>query len=550
MKNIGLKVNNVSGDQGEIDASDLNAIASELKNVASVGQTLNEADNTQVLKAIDSLAKAMMYTPATSDANIISLERSLPAGAVETLYNGMCVMFIPKATNTSQDITVNVNGTGAKAVVDGITQVLPAVGFIETKLLYLLSYSSVDDKYFIYGMSPGSAIGGTLDTKADKLPSGTENNFMAIDSYGNIKDSGANMTLINGNITTAIEPTASKISGGVTGNLMSISSTGDIADSGTSASAVFTAINDVSNALATAVNDINDGITTAVAPKADKVLGATDGNFAGLDAAGNIKDLGINPSEKADFEPSERVGAMRLVNRTTQTFTAIGSKNIIPFESVSFDYAGWHVAPDKFSPSRGDFEVHANMYVSSYGYDGYITAKFYLYNVTTDVYSSEVTKQILSNGVRAYSTIDMDFTGVSSNGTDEYTVAVQLVTTNGADFKIYGGDNTFIDARTAVGKVLSKKFDYNKYVQYNEMDVANGVAQSLTTIDTEYEVNLSVVNSDINNTFIGPRFKPVAGLHKITWGVGFTVGGTPDPYYAYWAYLKNITTGNKVGMSY
>lgn len=45
--------------------------------------------------------------------------------------------------------------------------------------------------------------------------------------------------------------------------------------------------------------DVTDGVTPDTSGKADKVAGATSGNFAGLDADGNLTDSGKKPS---DFE--------------------------------------------------------------------------------------------------------------------------------------------------------------------------------------------------------------------------------------------------------
>ena len=66
---------------------------------------------------------------------------------------------------------------------------------------------------------------------------------------------------------------------------------------------------------ATAKN-IVDGVTTALADKADKVASATNGNFAGLDANGNLIDSGKKAS---DFvTPSEMGRQLPLVNLGTE----------------------------------------------------------------------------------------------------------------------------------------------------------------------------------------------------------------------------------------
>lgn len=62
------------------------------------------------------------------------------------------------------------------------------------------------------------------------------------------------------------------------------------------------------NGVITAVNVTTDNTasTTAVSAKADKVTGATSGNFAGLDSAGNLTDSG---SKAADFKTKQNAVA-------------------------------------------------------------------------------------------------------------------------------------------------------------------------------------------------------------------------------------------------
>ena len=61
-----------------------------------------------------------------------------------------------------------------------------------------------------------------------------------------------------------------------------------------------------------------------ISGKADKVDGATDGNFAGLDANGNLTDSGKAPTDFSKVEASDTAGAIK-VDGTDVTVVAIAT---------------------------------------------------------------------------------------------------------------------------------------------------------------------------------------------------------------------------------
>ena len=65
------------------------------------------------------------------------------------------------------------------------------------------------------------------------------------------------------------------------------------------------------------------GVYTELAKKADKVTGATNGNFAGLDANGNLTDSG---KKAADFATAQALAD------EAATRSAMGAKNLLPFD--------------------------------------------------------------------------------------------------------------------------------------------------------------------------------------------------------------------------
>jgi len=103
--------------------------------------------------------------------------------------------------------------------------------------------------------------------KADKVSNATTGNFAALDSSGNLIDSGHK----HGDYVTDVSGKADKVVDAVDGNLAGLDSNGNLTDSGIS--------------------------PTTVAGKATKVSGATAGNFAGLDGNGNLTDSGHKHSD-------------------------------------------------------------------------------------------------------------------------------------------------------------------------------------------------------------------------------------------------------------
>ena len=110
--------------------------------------------------------------------------------------------------------------------------------------------------------------------KADKVSGATENDFAGLDANGNLKDSGKKASDFATAAQGALADTAyQKPSGGIPDTDLS-------AAVQTSLGKADTAIQDVSG-------------------KADKVSGATENDFAGLDSNGNLKDSGKKASDFA-----------------------------------------------------------------------------------------------------------------------------------------------------------------------------------------------------------------------------------------------------------
>ena len=175
---------------------------------------------------------------------------------------GSNVTLTPDATNKS--VTINASGGGTStgdmlaADYDDDFDVKAAGGIKD----YIASKGYISD----------------VSGKADKVSSATNGNFAALDSNGNLTDSGhkhSDYLTSHQDITGK----ADKVTGGTSGNFASLDSNGNLADSGHKHSDYLTSHQDISG-------------------KADKVTGTfTSGNFAGLNSSGNITDSGKKASD-------------------------------------------------------------------------------------------------------------------------------------------------------------------------------------------------------------------------------------------------------------
>lgn len=111
MKNWLVKLDNNDTAQGYVTAEDFNSAFNELEGVVSILMALNGADNTQLVRSIDMLAKAQLYADSGTQ-NTIVLSRGATASVVETLFNGMVINFVPAFANNGAT-TLNLNTLGA-----------------------------------------------------------------------------------------------------------------------------------------------------------------------------------------------------------------------------------------------------------------------------------------------------------------------------------------------------------------------------------------------------------------------------------------------------
>ena len=163
-----------------------------------------------------------------------------------------------------------------------------------------------------------------ISGKADKVSGATNGDFAGLDSNGNLTDSGkkasdfqdalvsgTNIKTINnesllgpGNITIEgadVSGKADKVTNATSGDFAGLDANGNLVDSGKKASDFATAAQGAK--ADTAIQDVSD--------KADKVEDAHNGNLAGLDANGNLTDSEIaadNVAQKNGYYAGMAVG--------------------------------------------------------------------------------------------------------------------------------------------------------------------------------------------------------------------------------------------------
>ena len=150
--------------------------------------------------------------------------------------------------------------------------------------------------------------------KADKVSGAVSGNFAGLDNNGNLVDSGSKASdfQVAGDyktIQTAVtDPTADgnaysfidTLSQDTNGEITATKKT--IPDAAASTNGV----GGTKGLLSAADKETIDGLSTAFGEKADKVASATNGNFAGLDANGNLTDSG---SSAASFDAAGSASA-------------------------------------------------------------------------------------------------------------------------------------------------------------------------------------------------------------------------------------------------
>jgi len=165
MLNYGTKIDNNETSAGVVVAKEYNSIMSEQKNTVLPFLGLDELDNKQQVKAIDIASKAMYYSD-TGTANSIILSRGATTETIETLFEGMVIMFTPANINTGAT-TIKIKTLDAKPLYYDGSEL--TAGFLSSEKTYTAVYSVANGRFNIQkNFSAGAEGGGVLNNAFSK----------------------------------------------------------------------------------------------------------------------------------------------------------------------------------------------------------------------------------------------------------------------------------------------------------------------------------------------------------------------------------------------
>lgn len=160
MRDFNTKIDNDNTSAGVVVADEYNSNFSELKGAVTPFMGLNEADNKQLAKSIDIASKAMFYTD-TGTPNTVILERGATTETLETLFDGMVVMFTPANANTGAT-TLKVKTLDAKALKYNGADL--DAGYLKTGLKYIAVYNVANNRFDCDVITLGVDINSLLKT--------------------------------------------------------------------------------------------------------------------------------------------------------------------------------------------------------------------------------------------------------------------------------------------------------------------------------------------------------------------------------------------------
>lgn len=146
MINVPIMLNGVTF----LNDNEFNPIPREIENaIKALGYTLDDTgtDLSQLSKAITSAVSVSSFYQDSGLANLYNLAPIPSNTGVEILLNGMRFRFYASNTNTGAS-TLNVNGLGAKSIVDIDGSALTA-GAIQSGREYEVEFDSSNDRYSI-----------------------------------------------------------------------------------------------------------------------------------------------------------------------------------------------------------------------------------------------------------------------------------------------------------------------------------------------------------------------------------------------------------------
>lgn len=373
-----------------------------------------------------------------------------------------------------------------------------------------------------------------ISGKADKVSGATTGNFAALDSTGNLVDSGhkhSDYLTSHQNISGK----ADKVSNATNNNFAALDASGNLKDSGHKHSDYLTSHQDISG-------------------KADKVSSATNNNFAALDANGNLKDSGHKHSDYLTAHQDISGKADKVSNPTNGNFAALNSSgNLVDSGHKHSDYLTQHQdisgKTDKVAnATNGNFaslNSSGNLVDSGHKHSDYLTAhqdisgKADKVSSATDGHfaSLDANGNLVDSGHQHsdYLTEHQDISGLESDIEDLQT---DLGTAQGDISDI---QDDIEDLQSDVGDLQTGKAPVLKVAKFNSGNAITSAGTYTVTVSgvTDYWRPTEIVLSDatavllnwswsINSSGVCSLTIPSGGIKSSGTSVRFILGQSND----------------------
>lgn len=367
--------------------------------------------NPATKKYVDDLAllKADKVTGATAN-NFAALNGS--GDLIDSGFSGLSFLSL---TNTNPYTPTNPYNPATKSYVDSVdlNKADKVTGAVSGNFAALDGNGDLTDSHFSpasylalnnttaytpsaqYNPATKGYVDGGLVTKADKVSPVVSGNFAGLNVNGDLTDSGFSpASYLSLNNTTAYTPSNSynpatkiyvdqlisgktdKVANAVLGHFPALDANGNLTDSGYSA-ASFLALNNSTPYTPTGqYNPATKGYAdNGDALKADKVTGASAGNFAGLNGSGDLTDSGFSPASYLSLNNITAYTPSSQYNPATKGYTdsITGPKANKVINAVSGNFAsltsGGDLMDSNFSPASFLSLTNTTVYTPTNNYN-------------------------------------------------------------------------------------------------------------------------------------------------------------------------------------
>ena len=202
------------------------------------------------------------------------------------------------------------NGTNIAVQVVETDGKITAVNITKDDTVNITAYNTKMDELDASISSINTSLTDLGSNKADKVANATGNNFAALDSNGNLKDSeknaadfvdstdyNAKITSIEGDISDLQEDKANKVSPAIAGNFAGLNANGDLTDSGKKAADFATAAQGAK--ADSAIQGVKCNTDAALTPDSNKIVTIPEAadSVYGVVTVGYVDIEDLNPTQ-------------------------------------------------------------------------------------------------------------------------------------------------------------------------------------------------------------------------------------------------------------